>query len=151
MTQPQINQIKETIQQALKTADFSGEVDVNIFPEGVLNVNLKSEEAGWLIGHNGENLWAWQQLIRAIISRQIGSPVQLRVDVNDYQRNRLASLKESVLSLAQEVRQQGSPRSLGPMNSYERRFVHTTLAEVEGVKTESTGEGGERRVVILPV
>jgi len=91
-----------------------------------------------------------QQIIRAIVNKKIIDAPRLTIDVNGYQQERLEALKSAALSLAQEAAQQRVFRYLPPMNAYERRVVHTALADVPGVKTESEGEGENRRIVIRP-
>ena len=72
------------------------------------------------------------------------------VDVNNYHAHRLELLKEMVLEIARQVSEEKKPRVLEPMSSYERRIVHLALRGFVGIKTESQGEGMERRIVIGP-
>ncbi len=147
-----INQaeIKTIIEDLLRAMDFAGEVTLDNSDDNFLRINIQSVEAAYLIGRGGEHLKALQHICRAILHRKFEEPLQFIIDINDYQKNRLDLLKEMAASMAEEVVGQREPRWLAPMNAYERRIIHMALANFEGVKTESEGEGEERRVVIRP-
>jgi spoIIIJ-associated protein len=97
------------------------------------------------------NLAALQHLVRAVANKKLGQNfVNFIVDVNNYRANRLNLLKEMALSFAKEVAENHQTETLEPMSAYERRIIHVTLSDYPGVKTESQGEGEERRIVIKP-
>lgn len=146
-------EIKKIAEELLAAADFEGVAALEE-NDGFLVVSIQSADAPYLIGHAGENLKALQQIIRLAVYKKLLDAPRLIVDVNQYQKNRLEFLKQIAKNLAREVAAQ--PRSCGarelpPMNAYERRIMHMFLAEIPGIKTESVGEGEERRVVIKPV
>lgn len=143
--------IKKTIENLLAVMDFSGNVEVAEQEGDFLKANIQSAEAAFLIGRSGENLLALQHLSRAIVNRGQEAPIHFIVDVNNYQKNRFELVKETAISTAADVARTGQPRWLVPMNAYERRIVHVFLAGVAGIKTESEGEGEERRIVIKPI
>lgn len=144
------SKVKSLVEEFLRAMDFQGEVSLDSTGSDFLRINIQSPEAAFLIGRSGENLKAIQHLCRAVITRQLDQPLQFIIDVNDYQRNRLELIKEMALDAASDVVGQKEPRWLAPMNAYERRLVHMVLAETPGIKTESEGEGDERRIVIRP-
>jgi spoIIIJ-associated protein len=72
------------------------------------------------------------------------------VDVGGYRQARRAALEKFTLQVAEEVKASGRPRSLEPMSPADRKVVHDTANEIDGVATESEGEEPRRRVVILP-
>lgn len=149
------NQPKETIKQLiselLSKMDFEGQVEVDDSSQEILLVKIESDEAGFLIGQNGMNLAAFQHLARAIANRKLGQNfVNFVVDVNNYRANRLELLKDMALDFAKEVAENRQPKILEPMSAYERRIIHVALSNYPGLKTESQGEGEERRVVIKP-
>jgi len=148
--QKNLVKIKEIIQELLAVMDFSGTASLDEQQEDFLRINIESPEAGYLIGHDGENLKALQQISRALVSKRIEVPVRFVVDVNNYQKSRLDLLREIAQEMARQALEQQTPRWLSPMNSYERRVVHLALKEIDGIKTESEGEGEMRRVVIRP-
>lgn len=119
--------------------------------EETFRVLVSSEEdSSVLIGYHGENLGALQRILSLFCYQSLGKWLKILVDVGGYreeQRGRLESLAESV---AERVRFLQDPVTLPPMNSYERRLVHSAVAEIQGVWTESIGEGRGRRVVVRP-
>jgi len=149
MAENNLSKIKEIIEEVLRIIGFEGEAIIDEQESSLIRINIKNDEARYLIGHNGENLMALQRLLRAIASRKLiaGSFI---IDINDYQRNKLEELTEVALSLADEVVRRQIPRFLSPMNAYERRIVHMALSSFNGVVTDSEGEGEERRIVIKP-
>lgn len=151
MEQETSQKIKELIETLIDATGLEGQVVDIAETDGGALAQIESQEAGYLIGRNGDNLKALQQLARAIVSKKIIDSPRLTIDVNNYQQERLETLKSAAQSLAKEVVRQGSARYLPPMNAYERRVVHSALAEVEGIKTESEGLGEDRRIVIKPI
>ncbi len=143
-------QIKQIIEELLKVMDFEGEVELDNRESDFVRLNIVSPEAGFLIGRSGENLRALQQVVRALANKKLGEAVRFIIDVNDYQKSRLELLREMARDLAREAIEQKISKWLAPMNAYERRAIHLELADFSGIKTESEGEGEERRVVIRP-
>jgi len=149
MAENNLAKTKESIEAILRIIGFEGEAMIDGQQENLIRINIKNDQARYLIGRNGENLMALQHLLRAMTSRQLAVG-NFTIDINDYQRNRLEELKEVALSLADEVVRRQTPLSLAPMNAYERRTVHLALSNFNGVATDSEGEGEERRIVIKP-
>lgn len=129
---------------------------VNVLVEGkeeaddqVVTLNVPSTHLnGFLIGQKGENLRALQHLVNMSLRRNGYEDVAATVDVAGYKRQRNERLSRRVTKLAETVRDSGEPHELEPMSAYERRVVHKALGEVEGVTTESEGEGRARHIVI---
>lgn len=150
MEQEKLTAIKEILEAMINIMDLDGRVAIADEPGGGVLANIESQEAGYLIGRNGDNLRAFQQLVRLLVGKKIAEAPRLTIDVNNYQQERLAMLKDSAKNLARQVIEQGAPRYLPPMNAYERRIIHMALIDLPGIKTESEGEGEERRIVIRP-
>jgi len=150
MEQEKIAKIKEITEGFISAMGLDGLAVISEDASGGLLVGIESREAGYLIGRNGDNLKALQQLVRQAAVKKIAEPVRLMLDVNNYQQEALAALREGARNLARQAMEQQSPRFLPPMNAYERRAVHTALADMPGIKTESEGEGENRRIVIRP-
>ncbi len=125
------------------------------------NVNAKVEEtergfdltvevpdSGRLIGYRGDNLQAIQYLVSQMVQTQLGERIRLVIDISGYRKARMEEIASRVQQIAAQVIDSGESKMLRPMNPAERRIVHVTLAEVDGVTTESVGEGTHRRVVI---
>ena len=147
--------LKKIISETLEKMTFKG-FDLGVREEVELNgeniiFNIKSDESDLLIGQYGANLRALQHLIRAMARKKIEDRLSFSVDVNDYYRQKMSSLLELARSMASQAISDKRPVVLRPMNAYERRIVHMELAENERVKTESIGDGEERKVVIKPI
>lgn len=108
------------------------------------------EDPRVLIGQKGTNLASLQHLVRLIVRRQIDQKVNFVIDVNKYKEKRINYLTKIALSSAEKVIKTKEPVILDPMSPYERRIVHLALANHDEVETESTGQGGERKVMIRP-
>lgn len=149
------SQIKENltllIGELLAKMDLAGQILIDDSQPEFLLVKIDSDEAGLLIGQGGENLLALQHLARCLFNKKNTTlPVSFILDVNDYRAHRLELIRSMALSFARQVVEDQRPRTLEPMSSYERRLVHLTLSKQSGIKTESQGEGEERRIVIKP-
>lgn len=129
---------------------FGVNVSVRADQEGD-TISLDVEEAdttGRLIGHHGETLASFQQLLNAMIRDRGTERLFVTVDIGGYKKARAEYLREKVKSQAEQVIETGEPKFLRPMTASERRIVHMALADVQGIETESEGEGRARRVVI---
>jgi spoIIIJ-associated protein len=117
-----------------------------------LAVVIRSPDQGkLLIGKNGQNLRAFEQVVRAMTARHDSTGKGIVIDVNDYRRTRTIQLLDLARQIAGQVRATGKSEALPPMTSYERRIVHTELASWSDVATESVGLDPLRRIVIKPL
>lgn len=116
-----------------------------------LSVTTTGSELGLLVGSSGRTLNAIQDLARVSAQRRLGDHVtRLRIDVAGYRERRQAALARFAQDVAESVRSSGSPRSLEPMSSADRKVIHDVLNEEDGVESRSEGEDPNRRVVVLP-
>ena len=116
--------------------------------EGQVLVGIKLSDPSRLIGAYGRNLSALQTVARLAVKKVFGDEVRVVVDVNDYRVEQKERLLRMAKSMAEKVKTTGQEVVMVPMSSYERRICHMAVAEVEGVVSESEGEGVERHVVI---
>ncbi len=116
--------------------------------EGQVLVGIKLSDPSRLIGAYGRNLSALQTVARLAVKKAFGDEVRVVVDVNDYRVEQKERLLRMAKSMAEKVKTTGQEVVMVPMSSYERRICHMAVAEVEGVVSESEGEGVERHVVI---
>lgn len=119
--------------------------------EGVLNINLKSEEARLLIGQSGQTLADLQHLLAKIIKKASKEEIFLDLDVEDYKKRKIDYLKDIARAAADEAASSKKEKLLPPLSAFDRRIVHMELAGRADIKTESTGENPERRIAIKPV
>ena len=126
----------------------NSEITFNIEGEDVrINVSC-TEDYGSVIGRRGETLDAIQYLVRLVINREHDEFKHVSVNVGNYREKREATLKALAKKNAARVRKYGRNVVLEPMNPYERRIIHTTIQEIEGVTSHSVGSDDERKVVI---
>jgi spoIIIJ-associated protein len=113
---------------------------------------VEGTELGLLVGQKGVTLQAVQELVRSMVQRRfVGQPhARVRVDVAGYRARRREALARFAASVAESVKQSGVAKALDPMGSADRKVVHDTVNEIEGVVTLSEGEAEARRVVIRP-
>lgn len=116
----------------------------------VLNVQI-GEMGGQLIGQGGANLEDLQRLLRLMVAKKDIESPSFILDINGYRQKRDNFLRDFAQELADQVIKTKEPSILRPMSSYERRIIHLELADYQGITTESTGEGRERRLIIKPV
>ena len=121
--------------------------------ESGFNVMIETEDAGRLIGFKGENLTALQLIINQMMSRQGGESESFKrviLDVSGWRQNKEAELTEKAKEWAQSVKESGNEMELEPMPSWQRRIIHMSVQDIEGVESESIGEGRDRHLVIRP-
>ena len=113
-------------------------------------IDLAGEDSGLLIGRRGQTLQALQFLVTLIVRKQMGEDVRVVLDVENYRQRRENSLRDMAAKVASRVAQTNRSITLEPMSPADRRIIHTSLAQHPGVRTESAGEGDNRKVTIMP-
>ncbi|MPN11622.1 hypothetical protein SDC9_158926 [bioreactor metagenome] len=127
------------------------EVDVNAFAhEELLRLELKGDSMGLLIGRRGETLDALQYLTNLVVNRGDEDYTKVTIDIENYRAKREEALVALAGKVAGKVLKNKKSITLEPMNPYERRIIHSTLQNVEGVTTASVGSEPSRRVVVSP-
>ena len=111
-------------------------------------LRVTGEHMGALIGRRGETMESLSYLTSLVINRMEGPYVKLGLDVGGYRNKREDDLGALAKRLAERVIRTGCYYEMEPMNPYERHIIHTAVADIEGVRSESKGEGPTRRVVL---
>ena len=108
------------------------------------------EDYGIVIGRRGETLDSIQYLTRLVANKQKseGEYSRISINVGNYREKRKSTLASLARKNAEKVLKYGRNFTFEPMNPYERRIIHTTIQEIEGVTSHSVGNDDERRVVI---
>ena len=132
---------KITVEQSKTVLSEEDEAEPVVF-------NIAGDDTGILIGRRGQTLEALQYFVRLITSRKTLSKTPIVIDVEGYKQRRYEDLRILAANVANQVKATGSSIRLEPMSAYERRIIHLALANDLDVKTESTGEGNLRRVVV---
>ncbi len=113
--------------------------------------NIKTEDSNFLIGQYGLNLQSLQHIARVIARKHFAEePVNFVLDVNFYRQEKNESIVRLAKNMAEEALTEKREITMRPMTAYERRIVHMELSKNELIKTESIGDGEDRRIVIKP-
>ncbi|TVR04511.1 MAG: protein jag [Spirochaetaceae bacterium] len=111
-----------------------------------IGVRLDSEHSSILIGRKGKNLDSIQLLANVIAGRLGSGDIKVVIDSENYRSRREESLIRLAEKVGDQVKRTRTSRLLEPMNPFERRLIHTALANVEGIETKSEGEGLYKQV-----
>ena len=116
-----------------------------------IELRIDGSGLGVLVGPNGATLHALEELVRAVVQHAAGGhSARLHLDVAGYRERRREALAAFATQVADDVRASGAEKALEPMSPPDRKVVHDTVAELDGVATISVGEEPRRRVVIKP-
>jgi len=126
--------------------DVSEDKDNEAF---VVNIN-SDEEQGLLIGKKGETVTAIQTALSLMFKQNFGDWKRVVVNVGDYMEKQEEYLRSLAERTVERVRETGEAQSLYNLKPAQRRIVHMVIQEIEGVVSESTGEGSERCLVVKP-
>lgn len=147
-------ELKETMSELISKMGFSGEVEIKKTEEEEKETyvcDIETKESNFLIGQYGVNLQSLQHIARLVIRKKIKERINFIIDVNSYRMEKNDSVIKLARSLADEAIREKRAVVLRPMAPYERRIVHLELSKNDKIKTESIGEGEDRRVVIKPI
>jgi len=116
-----------------------------------VNLIIEGEDAGLLIGKQGQTLEALQYLVTKILSKQTKKKPRVVIDIESYRERHKQSLIELALKQGAKAKRIGKPVTLNPMNAHDRRIVHLALQQDKAIKTKSRGEGLYKKIIIYPV
>ncbi|MEY2765481.1 MAG: hypothetical protein RL552_386 [Actinomycetota bacterium] len=129
-------------------AGLSATVESSIDGEEI-DIAVNGENLTMFVGPRGATLTTLQDVTRVVSQRRLGDhDTRLRVDVGGYRQRRKDALGRFAMKVAGDVLESGTPRILEPMNSADRKIVHDTLANMDGIVTHSEGDDPFRRVVV---
>lgn len=145
-----INEIKNVVSEFFKHA---GIIDFEIKNAGItagnsLNIDIHIGDANLFIGEGGRNIKAVEVILRLIIKKQLENISAVYLDINNYRESKNEVLRELAKKAARRARFYKTPVTLEAMSSYDRRVIHTELSGHPDIKTESVGEGINRRIVV---
>lgn len=145
-----IDEIKNIIDEFFRSAriaDFEVKA-VEVDAGGFLNVNVFMGDANLYIGDDGRNIKPIEIVLSLIIKKKYKDILVVHLDINNYRGLKNETLKELAKKAARRARFYKTPVTLEAMSSYDRRIIHTELTGHPDIRTESIGEGGNRRVVV---
>lgn len=143
---------QEFLEGVLGAFEMTGNVALADAPadDGAIELAVTGQELGLLVGQKGMTLNALQELTRTVVQRNADGAKtdRLRVDVAGYRARRTVALQEFATKIAEDVLESGNEKLLEPMGPADRKVVHDTVNDIDGVETGSEGEEPRRRVVI---
>lgn len=143
-----IRYVEQFVKDTLKAMDMDVEITSSIDKDGALYVDMKGENMGILIGKRGQTLDSLQYLANRVANKHQSGYVRVKLDTENYRARREETLKHLAKNIAHKVKRNRRPVILEPMNSYERRIIHSTLQSDPYVTTHSEGEEPYRKVVV---
>jgi len=138
------------LQEVLETIGMEVRVACHPVEDDAYRLEMEGPEIGRLIGRQGSTLGALQYLVTLVTSKRAGYRVRLMLDAEGYRARREDTLRDTARQWAEQVKETGQECVLDPMSPFDRRIVHTALADDPDVWTYSEGEEPERCVVISP-
>lgn len=144
--------VREFLDGLVDAFAFDADVSEERVDDETIEVQVNGPDLGLLIGPKGQTLQAVQELARTVVQRRSpgGHEGRIRIDVGGYRQRRREALERFTSQVAADVLSSGVQRALEPMNPADRKVVHDTANEIDGVTTVSEGEEPRRRVVIVP-
>jgi predicted RNA-binding protein Jag len=140
--------------------NITATVESSVKNPSIIRVNSEGEDQGWLVGQQDLNSVSIEELITKMVKTKFGEGKSCRLYFvgkkssggrRSYGQNRRTdegALKETVLACLEKIQKTGESQTIGPMNAYERRLVHTLVADEGKYKTESVGDGPRKKVKI---
>lgn len=116
--------------------------------EKVINIDLKGNEMGMLIGKRGQTLDSLQYLTSLVANKKSIEYIKVKIDTENYRQRRKETIENLARNVASKVKKTGRPAFLEPMNPYERRIIHAELQADKYVDTHSEGDEPHRKVVV---
>lgn len=141
--------VREFLDQVFKAMDIEVEIIIKNDEENkLLDVELKGDDMGILIGKRGQTLDSLQYLTNLAINKNSENYYKVKIDTEDYRKRRKETLENLAKNIAYKVKRTKRSVSLEPMNPFERRVIHSALQNDRYVTTHSEGEEPYRHVVV---
>jgi len=137
------------LEKVMQAMDLDVDIDVIEKDEKIL-ININGPDLGILIGRRGETLDALQYLVNLSANKNADKRKRILIDIEGYRKRREDTLKKLAYKLADKAKQRGRNVILEPMNSMERRIIHTALQGRDDIYTFSEGEEPYRKIIIAP-
>ena len=144
-------QAQELLERLLELMGEKAKVVGQLDEEDRLNLSIDAEDAGLLIGKQGQTLEALQYLLTKMIAKKARRKVRVFIDIESYRARHQEALTQLALKSGEKAKKSGRPITLNPMNPHDRRIVHLALQGDREIKTMSRGEGLYKKVVVYPV
>ena len=142
-----VENMEKFLSEFVKSLSEDAKYDIEKTKSG-LNVNLNSDNIGYLIGYRGETLYALQNILVAVAGKDINNRVRVILDIEGYKAKREKTLENLADKVAKTVVRNRKSVKLEPMQAYERKIIHSKLQGNNKVETSSIGEEPYRRIVV---
>jgi len=145
-----INEVENIVNEFLKYTDIADfEIkNMELNTDGSLDVGISIGDFPLRADEGGYSISVFETILRLIIKKKVENAPIIHLDINNYRGQKDDSLRELAKKAAKRARFYKTPVALEAMSSYDRRIIHAELAAHPDIKTESTGEGVNRRVVV---
>ncbi len=139
---------EDYIRGVLEAMEITGtQITSDVQPDGAV-IKLEGEDLGVVIGRRGETLDSLQYLASLVANRDDNNFFRIALDSGDYRAKREQTLRSLARRMSASALKRGRNVTLEPMNPYERRIIHATVATIDGVNSKSVGDEPNRRVII---
>ncbi|HAR63461.1 MAG: hypothetical protein DKM50_12265 [Candidatus Margulisiibacteriota bacterium] len=146
----EIAKIKDLLQEILDEMGFVSVVKIVNFKDDEIEMEIKSEDTGRIIGKEGATLNALQLLMRNVLNKGHEKKYNLILDSNQYREKRINNLEIKANKAAKMALIENIEVPMGPMSASDRRIIHLTLENNRRIRTFSRGEKDNRQVIIAP-
>ncbi len=144
-----IDVVHHFLAKTFEAMNLSVEVELEFNEEEKeIQIELKGEEMGMLIGKRGQTLDSLQYLTSLVANKKSEDYIKIKIDTENYRQRRKETIENLARNVASKVKKTGRPAFLEPMNPYERRIIHAELQGDKYVDTHSEGEEPHRKVVV---
>ena len=141
--------VKSFLNDVFKAMDMEVEIITKIDEaDKLIDVELKGDDMGVLIGKRGQTLDSLQYLTNLAINKNSDNYYKVKIDTEDYRKRRKDTLENLAKNIAYKVKRTKRPVALEPMNPFERRVIHSALQNDKYVTTHSEGEEPYRHVIV---
>ena len=142
---------KTVVQEILDKMGFMTLVSIKSEEADTVNLDIKGEDMGRIIGRAGSSIDSLQYLASLILSKKHSKRVRVLVDAEGYREKRQKMITQDAEAVAREVETTGKERAMPPMSAADRRITHMYIQEsFPGLTSNSRGEGAGRQIVIAP-
>ncbi|MBU1026351.1 MAG: KH domain-containing protein [Candidatus Margulisbacteria bacterium] len=145
-----VEDAKSVLQEILDKMSFLAIVEGSLGEGEVVELGVKGEDMGRIIGKEGAMLRSLEIIVSSILGKAKGDRVRVSIDAGEYKIKRKKALERLAKDAADEVKKSGYEKTLPPMSAADRRIIHMSLQGTAGITTYSKGEGRDRRLVIAP-
>ena len=144
-----VEEIEKYLISVLSEMDIQADIEIQKSGKEVI-FKILSKDASIIIGRRGQVLNALQYLCQLVSNQKQKHYLSIILDVENYREKRKKTLMKLAEQLSNQVISTKKSVELEPMPAFERKIIHSYLAEKKAVKTESVGEGSNRYLVIHP-